>query len=214
MSHALHRMGTVENLQHDFTVIVRPERGYNDVGSREKQQKVLRAMADCGAVDICSARGAGFQGNIYETSIENIIAGVGEGQSVFAAFDDQAKLENWLRFMKESDFGLSVVVQGLCENVTQSLDRVGLKLHTTNHSLGIWGRKERLPDRKVLEITTMCGHGIVSPYLVPYYLNEIKTGRMNVHEAAVELAKPCVCGIFNTTRAEELLTEMLSAQAE
>lgn len=209
MSHALHRMGTVENLQHDFTVIVRPERGYNAEGSREKQQKVLRAMMDCGAVDICSARGAGFKGNIFETSIENIIEGVGEGQSVFAAFDDQEKLENWLRFMVENDFGLSVVVQGLCDKVSESLSKVGLKLHTTNHSLGIWGKKELLPDRKYLEITTMCGHGIVSPYLVPYYLDMIRAGKMTVQKAAIELAKPCVCGIFNTTRAEELLKEMI-----
>lgn len=209
MSHALHRMGTVENLQHDYTIIVRPERGYNDVGSRAKQQKVLRALADCGAVDICSARGAGFQGNIFETSIENIIEGVGEGQSVFAAFDDRDKLENWLRFMAEGDFGLSVVVQGLCENVGSSLQRVGLELHTTNHSLGIWGRRNLLADRKELEITTMCGHGVVSPYLVPHFLEKIRAGQMTVHEAAVEMAKPCVCGIFNTTRAEELLTEML-----
>lgn len=209
MSHNLHRLGTIENLQHDFTVIVRPERGYNDKGSREKQQKILQAMKDCGAVDICSARGAGFKGNIFQTSIENIIDGVGEGQSVFAAFDNQENLEKWLRFMIEGDFGLSVVVQGLCDKVNESLDRVGLKLHTTNHSLGIWGNKEILPDYKTLEISTMCGHGVVSPYLVPYFLEQIRAGRISVEQAAIEMAKPCVCGIFNTTRAEDLLREML-----
>lgn len=202
-------MGTVEDLQHDYTIIVRPERGYNDIGSREKQQKVLRALADCGAVDICSARGEGFHGNIFETTIEQIIEGVGEGQSVFAAFDDQENLEKWLRYIAAQDFGLSVVVQGLCENVAASLERTGLKLHTTNHSLGIWGHREKLPPEKYLEITTMCGHGVVSPYLIPHFLEKIRAGRMTVHEAAVELAKPCVCGIFNPTRAEALLQKML-----
>ncbi len=209
MSHSLHRVGTVENLQNDFTIIVRPERGYNNVGSREKQQKVLQALFDCNACNITAARGEHFKGNIHETSIENIVAGVGEGQSVFAAFDSQENLEKFLRFMIDGDFGLSVVVQGLCDRVNESLSRVGLKMNTTNHSLGVWGKTSRLHDKNILEITTMCGHGIVSPYLAMDCIEQVKAGHMTAHEAAIVLSKPCICGIFNTTRAEELIKQLV-----
>ena len=209
MSHSLHRAGTAQNLQNDFTIIVRPERGYNDRGSREKQQKVLQALYDCNACNITAARGEHFAGNIYETGIENIVEGVGEGQSVFAAFDDQGNLEKFLRFLVEGDFGLSVVVQGLCDRVNESLERVGLKLHTANHSLGVWGKTSRLHDAHILEITTMCGHGIVSPYLVMDCIEKVRADKMSAREAAVVLAKPCICGIFNPTRAEALIRRLV-----
>lgn len=209
MSHSLHRAGTVGNLQNDFTIIVRPERGYNDIGSREKQQKVLQALYDCGACNITAARGEHFKGNIYETSIENIVEGVGEGQSVFAAFDDQGKLEEFLRFLIKEDFGLSVVVQGLCDRVNESLGRVGLKMHTTNHSLGVWGKTSLLHEEHILEITTMCGHGIVSPYLVMDCIEKVKAKKISAKEAAIILSKPCICGIFNPTRAEMLIDRLV-----
>jgi hypothetical protein len=202
-------MGTVENLQNDYTIIVRPERGYNNIGSREKQQKVLQALYDCHACNITAARGDKFSGNIYETDIVNIVDGVGEGQSVFAAFDSQENLENFLMFLIKEDFGLSVVVQGLCKNVNDSLSRVGLKQHTTNHSLGIWGKKSLLQDNHILEVTTMCGHGLVSPYLVMKCVDDVKSGHSTAHDAAVILSKVCICGIFNTTRAQELIEALI-----
>lgn len=209
MSHSLHRLGNRENLGNDFTIVVRPERGYNDLGSREKLQAILRELHNCKAVNISAARGAKFKGNIYMTSIEEIIDGVEEGKSLFATFDCQENLENFLRFLVERDFGFSIVVQGSFEKVEESLKRVGLRVHTTNHSLGIWGKTEKLPDKHVLEITTMCGHGMVSPYLVEEVITKVKSGEMSLHEGAVILSKPCLCGIFNTTRAEELMSFLL-----
>ena len=201
-------MGTRENLQGDFTIVVRPERGYNNVGSRSALQRVLRAMFDCRAVNITAARGENFKGNIYMCDIDDIVDGVKEGATVFCTFDCQENLEDFLRFMIEGDFGLSLVVQGSCERVQESLDRVGLKAHTTNHSLGVWGKTEKLHPREILEITTMCGHGILSPYLVHDVIERIKRGEIDRHEGSVILSKPCLCGIFNTTRAEQLLAAL------
>jgi hypothetical protein len=202
-------MGTKENLQNDYTIIVRPERGYNNIGSRPALQTILRGIYDTGAVNITSARGDKYKGNIHICSIDDIIDGVKEGHSIFAAYDSDENLEKFLRFVIDGDFGLSIVVQGLCENVEKILKRVGLKVHTINHSIGIWGKTERLPSNHILEITTMCGHGIVSPYLVENVIERLKNGEITSREGAIELSKPCVCGIFNTTRAENLLNEML-----
>jgi hypothetical protein len=37
----------------------------------------------------------------------------------------------------------------------------------------------------------------------------IRRGKKTVEEASATLAKPCVCGVFNTRRANELLRAMM-----
>ena len=80
--------------------------------------------------------------------------------------------------------------------------------HTTNHSLGIWGNASLLPDGPVLEITTMCGHGMTSRYLVDDLVKKIEGGSLSIEKAAIELGQPCVCGLFNPKRAEMLLRKL------
>ena len=72
-------------------------------------------------------------------------------------------------------------------------------------SLGVWGKTELLPSKEVLEITTMCGHAMVAANLVEKIIEDIKKGKTTPEKAAKKLAKPCECGIFNPTRAAELL---------
>ena len=55
----------------------------------------------------------------------------------------------------------------------------------------------------------MCGHGMVAFNLVRKMIEDIKTGRRTVKDAAEELAKPCQCGVFNPGRAEALLEEII-----
>ncbi|GAG75398.1 unnamed protein product, partial [marine sediment metagenome] len=80
--------------------------------------------------------------------------------------------------------------------------------HTIHLSLGTFGRKELLPSEEILEITTMCGHHCISPQSVKYYVELIKSGKISVENAAKKLSKPCVCGIFNPTRAITLLNKL------
>jgi hypothetical protein len=56
----------------------------------------------------------------------------------------------------------------------------------------------------------MCGHGMVAGNLVKKMVRQIKSGRKSLNEAAVELAKPCQCGVFNTTRAEKILSDLIN----
>jgi hypothetical protein len=60
----------------------------------------------------------------------------------------------------------------------------------------------------VLEITTMCGHGQVSRYLVDDLAEKVKKGSLSLEEAGRELGKPCLCGLFNPKRAEMLLQKL------
>jgi len=86
----------------------------------------------------------------------------------------------------------------------------GLKRHTVELSLGVWGKVEKLESQEVLEVTTMCGHGLVAGNLVKTLVDDIRKGRTTARQASEELAKQCVCGVFNAPRAEELLKSAAS----
>jgi len=57
----------------------------------------------------------------------------------------------------------------------------------------------------VLELTTMCGHGLVAAKLTESVMAKVEKGTMTLEEGAKILAQPCPCGIFNTDRCIELL---------
>ncbi len=82
-------------------------------------------------------------------------------------------------------------------------------MHTVEFSGGVHGKLGLLPKKPVLEITTMCGHGMVASNLVREMVRQIKKGKKSLEEAGVELAKPCQCGVFNPKRAEALLEKFL-----
>jgi hypothetical protein len=50
--------------------------------------------------------------------------------------------------------------------------------------LGIFGKTEKLPDKKTLEITTQCGHALISPHLVEHIVKKMKKGKMTSAEGA------------------------------
>jgi len=128
---------------------------------------------------------------------------------IHIVFDDKDKLLNYLRDLKREDLGMSVVVTGVFDYVNQILEKVGLKPHTVQCSLGVHGKTELLPRKEILEITTMCGHHQIGPRLVEKLLDDIKNNRISLSQAASILAKQCVCGIFNPKRAEILLQRLI-----
>ncbi len=67
------------------------------------------------------------------------------------------------------------------------------------------GKTDSLPRKKVVEITTMCGHSLVSSKLTEHLIEKVKRKQMSSDAAAQILAGQCVCGIFNTDRASNLI---------
>jgi len=51
---------------------------------------------------------------------------------------------------------------------------------------------------------------MVSRHLFNYLLGQVKSGKATPEEAAEEVAKQCVCGIFNPKRAAELIRKTLA----
>jgi hypothetical protein len=205
VTHSLHRAGTAEDLGCDYVIIMRPEKGYNQKGSVGISREILQLFRECDAVNITGARGKNYKGNVLQTSLEAISDAFVDSNAPYCVFDTKEKLESFLREMKKRDYGLSVVVSGIYDDIKAICDKIGIRPHTTNHSLGVWGNTSLLPDGPVLEITTMCGHGQVSRYLVDDLVEQIKAGSISIEKAAIELGKPCLCGLFNPKRAERLL---------
>ena len=128
-----------------------------------------------------------------------------------AVYDDPSDVEAVVAELKEADLGISVVVSGLFGGVRSACEGAGIEPHTVNMSAGTHGRLELLPGAGILEITSMCGHHMVSPYLVAHMAREVRAGRLKLGEASVELARQCTCNFFNVERCEGLLAAIAGA---
>jgi hypothetical protein len=205
MSHTLHRRGTLESLKNDYIVFAMSAKGVNEVESRVKLKRFLEIVKRFGPVNLGDMR----TGNRYITTDQEIIDKTQDTSIVHGVFDNRESLIKALKALKDEDMGISVIVSGLLGNVQECCQEAGINRHTCETSLGIWGKKERLPDEDNLRFTTMCGHGQVPFNLIKKMIAEVKEGRLTVREAAEEMAKPCQCGVFNPRRAEAMLEEIL-----
>jgi hypothetical protein len=218
MTHSLHRQGTRENLSNDFTIYCLPAVGINDKGSGSKRWRFLEIAlrnnaVNAGEADIGNIMAYSPQelsGRVRDRFRNRVGDGIGDGMSPCICCANKEDIVNILKETLEADLGLSVVMQGVLEEVEDCLRQVGLKPHTVHHSLGVWGRTEKLPRKEVLEITTMCGHGMVTPNLVKKCVKDVNSGSTTPQKAARLLARQCVCGIFNTSRAAALLEQLAS----
>jgi hypothetical protein len=202
MTHTLHRRGTDESLKNDYVLLVTAASGINHVGSLEKLRKVLEVIWEVGPANVGSQHlGTVLQGY----SLEEIKAAMNEVPRIRCAFSSREKMREIIRRLKELDLGMSVTVEGPTADILEMSKEMGIKPHSVNLSLDIWGKKEELPSEEVLEFVTMCGHGLISQHLVKKVIEEVKRGKKTPKKAAVEIGIPCVCGIYNPDRAEELL---------
>lgn len=204
MSHTLHRMGNPINLAHDFVVFAMSAKGLNETGSAAKLTRFLETAVEHGPVCFGDMK----TGNSLTTSREDIFAGIQDVSIVHAVFTDKDTVTNLLDQLRQLDLGVSVVVSGLVDEVRLCARKAELNLHTVEYSLGIFGRTDKLPGRRTLELTTMCGHAQVASGLVQKTAKSIKRGKISPEQGAETLASACVCGIFNPQRAAELLVKL------
>ncbi|MBU2546785.1 MAG: hypothetical protein KKB20_00105 [Proteobacteria bacterium] len=131
--------------------------------------------------------------------------------AVFRDLDTAAAL---VAELKAQENGVSVVLSGLFDDVRDVCRRVGLTEHTTHVTAGVFGRTELLPEGLTLDITTQCGHALVSRHYVADLVKKIRKGKLTPREGAELLAKPCVCGVVNKTRTAEILDRLARKGAE
>jgi len=206
MTHSLHRRGDRESLKDDFVVLGCPSTGINKKGSAPKTREYLRIAYTHHPIN----EGDMKTGNIYNTTIEDILDRVTDGTIVQVTYDCRENVVALLKELKEKRPGISITVSGVTDIVQGMMDEAGLgRIHTVEYSMGTWGKTEKLPDFDVLRITTMCGHAMIANDLVGKMIRDIKRGRWTMDDAVVEMAKCCTCGNLNLTRTKKILKEML-----
>jgi hypothetical protein len=202
MTHTLHRIGTEESLLEDYVLLIMPSKDINHEGSGPKMRRFFEMALEAGAIKIGDCR----LGNEYhQGGVAKVIENVQDRAVVHAVFKNKDSLIKMLTTLKEAKLGLSVVVSGLFDHVGQCCRQVGLERHTINQSLGRWGRTDKLPSQEILQINTMCGHGMVTVGLIEEVIADVKAGECTPEEGAERLFQPCMCGIFNPYRASRLL---------
>lgn len=203
MSHSLHRQGTLENLKNDFVMYARTSRWVNREGGGQKLNKIFDITLSEKPVNFgASIYGKNVMSGLDITEFKAILE---KNVGFICCFSDREAVKRTLEKIRDAKIGISIVVSGLIDEVFKMAGEIGLKPHTVFLSLGVHGKKELLPDTNVLEMTTMCGHGLLATKLTKSVMEKVKAGKITPKEGARLLAQPCPCGIVNTDRCAELL---------
>jgi hypothetical protein len=216
VTNTLHRYGSAQSFDDDFIVFAIPCKGKNDEGAVEKLRTFLEICrrhdpVSMGNAESSSFRPSGTLGPAVHWKRElradhrSVIEGIRQIRTVAAVFDSRAKAESCLREVIAADLGLSVNVATSVEGARELARACGIARHSVEYSLGFVDPHDRLPDGQVLELSTMCGHGMVSANLARKMLDMVREGRREPEQAAVTLARFCPCGAFNPARARRLL---------
>lgn len=204
MTHTLHRRGTPESLDRDYVFLCMAAKGINEEGSEEKMREFLRMAIKHKAINFGDMK----TGTIFSCRAKEIVSNVTSTSIVHGVFTDLETVTQFMKSLKKADLGLSVVVSGPFRSLAEAFRKTGIKPHSADFSGGIWGKTEKLPRREVLEVTTMCGHAMISANLVEDIAKRIRAGVTTVREGSIEIGKACSCGIFNTQRAEKILRKL------
>jgi hypothetical protein len=222
MTHSNHRRGSRDSLLGDYIVFTS---GGNRIKDRAKHRKQIEILMEHDPVGIATSTmdsgtskrlryvkgwDSSKDSGIFENStLEEIKAHVdlSAGSGVYTNLKD---VKAALKELKEADLGFSIVCTGVFDQVHDACLEVGTGPHTVNMSAESFGKIELLPEPKILEITTMCGHHMVSPHLVNHLINQVRKNNVSAKDAAIEMAKQCTCNFFNVVRAEKLINDYKS----
>ncbi len=204
-------------VEDDFIVFAMATRGVNDDDLVEKYRTFARLALRHHPVNV----GDATKGGLYRPQPaltplahwrrderpdpERLVQDVEGPTTMAAVFRRRQDMEAFVRDLIAADLGVSINISAPMDAAAACCRATGLTRHSVEYSLGFQGRLERLPEGTVLEIGTMCGHGMVAHGFVRKMLDWVKEGRRTPAQAARYMARFCVCGVFNTARAERLL---------
>ena len=206
----------------DFIVFAMASRGLNDDDLVEKYRVFLRLALKHNPVNIGDATKGGLLRPRCDlnptahwkrsslTDPEQVIAGIDGPTTVAAVFDSYQSMKKFVEEVKAADIGISVNISAPIDEALRCCQEAEITRHSVEYSLGFRGRVEKLPDATVLELSTMCGHGMVSANFTKKMIDWVKENRRTPEQAATYMARFCICGVFNLARATRILTEARS----
>lgn len=219
MTNTLHRFGPAASFQDDYIIFAIASKGKNDQGALEKLREFLRLAYTFGPVNLGDARNGGalrpckkmnplsHWDRDIKPDFNAVIDGLSHVTTVAAVFDDRVKAEDFLKAVKERDFGVSINISTSVDGADQCCHAAGIPRHSVGYSLGFEGKTEHLPNSQVMMLSTMCGHGMIAHSLAKKMIDWVKEGRRTPDEAVTYLTRFCSCGVFNPSRAKRILEE-------
>jgi hypothetical protein len=217
MTNTLHRYGPAESFHDDYIVFAIASKGRNDEGALDKLRRFLELAVPFKPVNLGDARrGGALRPSRRMTPASHwtrdstpdftqVIRGLDALTTVAAVFDNRLAAEDFVRAVKAANLGVSVNISTSVEGAEQCCHAAGIPRHSVGYSLGFQGKTEKLPEDRVLLLSTMCGHGMVSHSLARKMLDWVKEGRRTPEQAAGYLTRFCSCGVFNPARAARIL---------
>jgi hypothetical protein len=206
-------------VQDDFIVFAMASRGINDDDLVEKYRAFLRLALKHNPVNLGDATKGGMLRprpdlnpkahwrRDLRPDPEEVIAGIEGHTTVAAVFDKYESMKDFVEDVRRANLGISVNISAPIEEAARCCREAGIVRHSVEYSLGFCGRLDRLPDATVLELSTMCGHGMLSANFVKKMIDWVKENRRSPAEIARSMARFCSCGVFNISRAERILDE-------
>jgi len=206
-------------VEDDYIVFAMASRGINDDDLVAKYRAFLRLALRHDPVNIGDATKGGMLRPNRDLNPkahwkrdqrpdpEEVIAGIDGHTTVAAVFDNYSAMQGFIRDIQNANLGVSVNISAPIEEAYRCCRDTGITRHSVEYSLGFCGRVDKLPDATVLELSTMCGHGMLSAQFVKKMIDWVKENRRTPAEVSRSMARFCSCGVFNTSRAERILDE-------
>lgn len=219
MTNTLHRFGDAASFRDDYVVFAIPSRGNNDQDSVPKLRRFLEMAVPFHPVNLGDARHGGalrpsrsmnptaHWDRETKPDFAAVITGLNAPTTAAAVFDNRPAAEDFVKAVVAADLGLSVNISTSIDGAEQCCDSAGICRHSVGYSLGFEGKTEYLPGSDVLQISTMCGHGMVSASLAKKMIDWVKEGRRTPEQAVTYLQRFCSCGVFNPSRARRILEQ-------
>ena len=224
MTNTLHRYGKAASFDDDFIIFAIPCKGKNDEGALDKLKTFLRICARYKPSNMGNSSFGGYKpskalgptvhwNRDTRPDYDSVIAAVEKVGTVAAVFNSKGKAESCLKDVVEADLGLSINISTSVEGAKTIGEHCGISRHSVEYSLGFIDPHDHLPNSQVLELSTMCGHGMVSFNFAKKMLDMVREGRRTPDQAVSTMARFCPCGVYNPDRARRLLEEARTRQA-
>ncbi len=226
MTNTLHRFGPASSFRDDYVVFAMCSKGRNDQDSLPKLKRFLELARAFKPVNLGDAihggalrpskkmNPASHWNRDTAPDFDAVVNGLTGPTTVAAVFDNRVAAEDFVKAVKDADLGLSINISTSIDGAEQCCFAAGIPRHSVGYSLGFEGATERLPGSKVMMLSTMCGHGMVSHSLAKKLIDWVREGRRTPEQAASYMTRFCSCGVFNPTRAARILEEAARGESQ
>jgi hypothetical protein len=221
MTNTLHRFGSAESFVDDYVVIALPAKGAKSQGDTLPALKRFMELAvEYHPVNLGdSNHGGAVRPTRHDTPIQHffdrptdsdfqtVLDGIDKPTTFSVVFDKRENCEAFIKRLKEEDLGVSINISSSIDNAHNCCKAAGLTRHSVGYSLGFEGIPLNDPNRYVLMLSTMCGHGMISHTLARKMIDFVKENRRSPEGCVASLSRFCSCGIFNPTRARRIIED-------